>query len=240
LDAWVEFEALNALASYAYEHPQNQFPELLDGEARFDAKDLRHPLLSRQHSVGNDVALNLETAFYVLSGSNMAGKSTFLRAVGLNAVLASAGAPISASAARFSVFNICASISITDSLVEGKSKFLAEVERLRASIRATEEERPVLFLIDEILSGTNSRDRRVAAEAMITALVAAGAVGVLSTHDLALTEIAGNPALRGVNVHMQSESPDEPLVFDYRLKLGILRKTNALAIVKMLGIRIEP
>jgi DNA mismatch repair ATPase MutS len=121
-------------------------------------------------------------------------------------------------------------------MAEGKSKFLAEVERLRASIRVTEGDRPVLFLIDEILSGTNSRDRRMAAESVLAALAASGAVGALSTHDLALTEIAAEGALGGVNVHMQSENPDEPLAFDYRLKPGVLRQTNALAIVKMLGI----
>jgi len=125
------------------------------------------------------------------------------------------------------------------------------VERLRAAIVAAQDSqirqdssgnggRPVLFLIDEILSGTNSRDRRAAAEAVIAALVAGGAVGALSTHDLALTEIGENSALRGVNVHMQSEDPEQPLAFDYRLKAGILRQTNALAIVKMLGIAIDP
>jgi len=236
LDAWAEFEALNAMACYAYEHPEDEFPELVEGRARFEAGDLRHPLLPRERCVGNDLALNDVTAFYLISGSNMAGKSTFLRAMGLNAVLAGAGAPVRARDARISVFNICASISIADSLAEGKSKFLAEVERLRTSIFATEADRPVLFLIDEILSGTNSRDRRVAAEFVISALVAGGAVGALSTHDLVLTEIAVTPALRGVNVHMQGENPDEPLDFDYRLKPGILRQTNALAIVKMMGI----
>jgi DNA mismatch repair ATPase MutS len=236
LDAWAEFEALNALACYAYEHPEDEFPELVKGRARFEAKDMRHPLLPRERCVGNDLVLNDATAFYLISGSNMAGKSTFLRAMGLNAVLAGAGVPVRARDARISVFNICASISIADSLAEGKSKFLAEVERLRTSISATEADRPVLFLIDEILSGTNSRDRRVAAEFVISALVAGGAVGALSTHDLVLTEIAVNPALRGVNVHMQGENPDEPLDFDYRLKPGILRQTNALAIVKLMGI----
>jgi DNA mismatch repair ATPase MutS len=137
------------------------------------------------------------------------------------------------------VFNVCASICIADSLVEGKSRFLAEVERLRESIRATEGGRPVLFLIDEILGGTNSRDRRIAAESAIGALVAGGAVGALSTHDLALIEIAENPRLRGVNLHMQSEDSELPLAFDYRVKPGILLQTNALAIVRMMGIRID-
>jgi len=251
LDAWAEFEALNALGCYAHEHPEDVFPELMEGEGIFEAKQLRHPLLAREGCVSNDVWLNRVTMFYVISGSNMAGKSTFLRAVGLNAVLAAAGAPVCARQARVSVFNVCASISIADSLAEGKSKFLAEVERLRAAIVAAQDSqpgqdssgnggRPVLFLIDEILSGTNSRDRRAAAEAVIAALVAGGAVGALSTHDLALTEIAENAELHGVNVHMQSEDPEEPLAFDYRLKPGILRQTNALAIVKMLGIAIDP
>ena len=249
LDGWAEFEALNALGCYAYEHAEDVFPELVDGAACFEAKQLRHPLLARGECVSNDVAFNQETAFYVISGSNMAGKSTFLRAVGLNAVLAAAGAPVCATQSRMSVFNVCASISIADSLAEGKSKFLAEVERLRAAIGAAQdsqrgqdsaahEGRPVLFLIDEILSGTNSRDRRVAAEAVVAALVAAGAVGALSTHDLALTEIAAAAVLRGANVHMQSEDAEEPLAFDYRVKPGILRQTNALAIVRMLGIEI--
>jgi DNA mismatch repair ATPase MutS len=129
-----------------------------------------------------------------------------------------------------------ATISIADSLLEGKSKFLAEVERLRAAIQATQAIRPVLFLLDEILNGTNSRDRRVAAHSVLTALVAGGAVGALSTHDLALTEIPEDPALHGLNVHMQSEDAEQPLAFDYRLKPGILREINALAIVKMMGI----
>jgi hypothetical protein len=239
VDAWAEFEALNALACYAFEHPEGEFPELLDGSARFEAEGLCHPLLPRDRGVGNDVALNDSTAFYVISGSNMAGKSTFLRAIGLNAILASAGAPVRAVRARMTVFNVCASICIADSLVEGKSRFLAEVERLRESIRATEGGRPVLFLIDEILGGTNSRDRRIAAESAIGALVAGGAVGALSTHDLALIEIAENPRLRGVNLHMQSEDSELPLAFDYRVKPGILLQTNALAIVRMMGIRID-
>jgi hypothetical protein len=236
LDAWAEFEALNALACYAHEHPDNIFPELLEGEARFEAEDLAHPLLPRNGCVGNDIALHRRPAFYLISGSNMAGKSTFLRAIGMNAILAAAGAPVRASSARLTVFKVCASISIVDSLQEGKSKFLAEVERLRETIRSTADGRPVLFLIDEILSGTNSRDRGIAARSVVQALVAAGAVGALSTHDLALTEIAEVPRLGGANVHMQNEDPEQPLKFDYRVKPGIAKQDNAQAIVRMMGI----
>lgn len=239
LDAWAEFDAVSALACYAYEHPENSFPELIESHARFEAKGLRHPLMPRATCVANDVELNQATAFYVISGSNMAGKSTFLRALGLNAVLAAAGAPVCAAEARICLFTLCASIGVSDALTEGRSKFLAEVERLSAAIDAVHSREPVLFLIDEMLSGTNSRDRRVVAEWVVAALVKRGAVGALSTHDLALTEIAEKPGMRGMNVHMQSEKPEEPLCFDYCVKPGVLRQTNALAIVKMLGIRIR-
>ncbi|HUV69782.1 MAG TPA: hypothetical protein VMW15_08995 [Terracidiphilus sp.] len=137
------------------------------------------------------------------------------------------------------MFEVCASIAIKDSMQDGKSKFMSEVERLCESISVAQAGRPVLFLIDEMLSGTNSRDRRIAAGALIGALVARGAVGALSTHDLALTEIGEDPLLRGVNVHMESATPEQPLAFDYRVKTGIAQQTNALAIVRMMGIAIE-
>jgi hypothetical protein len=240
IDAWAEFDALNALACYAYEHPRDIFPELLDGSVRFEAASLCHPLLNAGTCCGNSIALNDDTKFYLISGSNMSGKSTFLRTIGVNAVLAAAGAPVRAESASMSVFRVCASLSVADSLAEGRSKFLAEVERLRKTIRSMEKEGPVLFLIDEILSGTNSADRRVAAQAIVHTLIRGGAVGAFSTHDLALGEIAESPQLKGTNVHMQAENPDDPLEFDYRLKPGILRQTNALAIVKMFGIDIDP
>jgi hypothetical protein len=239
IDAWAEFDALNALACYAYEHPRDIFPELLDGSVRFEAVSLCHPLLDAGTCCGNSVALNDDTKFYLISGSNMSGKSTFLRTIGVNAVLAAAGAPVRAESASMSVFRVCASLSVADSLAEGKSKFLAEVERLRETIRSMEKEGPVLFLIDEILSGTNSADRRVAAGAIVQTLIRGGAVGAFSTHDLALGEIAESSQLKGENVHMQAENPDDPLQFDYRLKPGILRQTNALAIVRMIGIDID-
>jgi hypothetical protein len=239
IDAWAEFDALNALACYAYEHARDIFPELLDGPVRLEAVSLCHPLLNPDTCCGNDVALNEDTKFYLISGSNMSGKSTFLRTIGVNAVLASAGAPVRAESAALSIFRVCASLSVIDSLAEGKSRFLAEVERLRETIRSTEQEEPVLFLIDEILSGTNSADRRVAVGAVVQTLIRHVAIGAFSTHDLALAEIAESPQWKGVNVHMQAENPDEPLEFDYRLKPGILRQTNALAIVRMIGIELD-
>jgi len=241
---WAEFEALLALGTYAAEHEKNVYPEMVEGEATFVAEGLAHPLLAASVAVRNDVRLDAQTRFLLISGSNMAGKSTLLRAVGCNAVLGLVGAPIGAQSARMSALRVGASLALVDSLAEGKSKFLAEVERLRDIValaegpgsRAQDPEDGCLFLIDEIFSGTNSADRRAAAEAVLRALIRSGAIGALSTHDLALAELAEVPELGGLNVHMASPVEDDPLAFDYLLKPGVNRTTNALAIVRMLGL----
>jgi hypothetical protein len=239
LNAWAEFEAMNAIACYAFEHPDHVFPEIVEAGAPYlHIRNLGHPLLPASTCVTNDLYLDSATAFCLVSGSNMAGKSTWLRAVGVAAVLAAAGAPVRATSARMSLFTVCASISIVDSLASGTSKFLAEVERLRITIRAAQHLPPVLFLVDEILSGTNSADRRQVAESVLDALVSAGAVGLLSTHDSTLIPLAELPRLRGRILHMGSENPDDPLDFDYRLKPGPVRHTNALAISRMMNIPI--
>jgi hypothetical protein len=233
--AWAEFEALNSLATYAHENPDNTFPEVTRGGPNFEARDLGHPLLPRTSCVVNDVELNRQTRFYVISGSNMSGKSTLLRAVGLNAVLASAGAPVRATALRMSRLSVCASMSVVDSLLSAKSRFLAEVDRIRQTIEAAED-RPVLFLVDEIFSGTNSRDRRIAADAVVRTLVDRGAIGALSTHDVALSEIADAAEPCGVNMHMGAREGGGPMDFDYRLKPGVTTESNALAIARMAGV----
>jgi DNA mismatch repair ATPase MutS len=236
LDAWAEFEALNALAGYAYEHPENTYPQFTEGGARFEGEALGHPLLAENACIRNDVRLDGVTRFYIVSGSNMTGKSTLLRAIGVNAVLALAGAPVRARSLRLSRFSICASISVGDSLLNGKSKFLAEVERVRQTIELARGERPVLFLIDEIFSGTNSRDRSVLAESVVGALTGYGAVGALSTHDLALTGMVDRAELRGCNMHMGCRDGGGPLDFDYLLKPGVTQESNALDIARMVGI----
>jgi hypothetical protein len=236
LHAWGEFEALNALAAYGFENPNNTFPEFTDGGACFEAREMGHPLLSHTSCVANDVGMNSSVPFFVISGSNMSGKSTVLRAIGLNAVLAFAGSPVRAGYLRLSELTVVASMSIVDSLLNGKSKFLAEVERLRQAIGSAVENKSVLFLVDEIFSGTNSRDRRIAAEAVVRTLVKKGAIGALSTHDLALTEIASADGMCGVNVHMGPRDERDPMDFDYRLKLGVTKESNALAIARMAGV----
>jgi hypothetical protein len=234
IDAWAEFEALHAVATYAHEHPADIFPEFTK-ETAFAASGMGHPLLLAETCVPNDVRFDAETRFWIISGSNMAGKSTIMRSIGTNIVLALAGAPVRAASLTLAPFHVCASISTADSLLEGKSRFMAEVERIRDTL-TTASGNHVLFLIDEIFSGTNSHDRRIAAESVVRALIQSGAVGALSTHDLALTEIAPLPGLLGVNVHMCSRTDDDALDFDYRVKPGVNRQSNALAIVRLAGV----
>jgi MutS domain V len=232
--AWAEFEALNAIATYAFEHPEDAWPELLPPThpPLYEASELGHPLLPG--SVTNDILLGSQRRFYLISGSNMSGKSTLLRSIGVNAVLAYAGAPVRAMSLRLTPLTIGASLALTDSLAEGRSKFLAEVERLTAILKVSAAH-PVLFLVDEIFSGTNSEDRRSAAGAVLKKLLANHAVGALSTHDLALTDLAA-AANTGVNVHMASPDPKDPLAFDYKLKPGINTASSALAILRLIGI----
>ena len=152
-------------------------------------------------------------------------------------MLAYAGAPVRARGLRLTPLRLGASLALTDSLAEGKSKFKAEVERL-SKIAAESKSAPVLFLVDEIFSGTNSHDRRTAAEAVLHALLGNGAIGALSTHDLALTELVSEQS-RGSNVHMASPDDADPLAFDYVLKPGVNRSSNALAIIRMMGLAVD-
>ena len=238
LAAWGEFEALMALATYAAEHPENACASFAEQGTVLRCEAAGHPLLASDVCVGNDIAWDETRRFYVVSGSNMAGKSTLLRAVGLNVLLAYAGGPVCAKSMTLSRLWMCASIAIQDSLLNGKSKFMAEVERLKQALSVEPEQRPVLFLIDEILSGTNSKDRRTAAEAILRALLEQGAIGAISTHDLALTELAEVEGLGGANVHMGSRDDGDPLNFDYVLKDGVTRQSSALAIARLAGVRV--
>jgi ABC-type lipoprotein export system ATPase subunit len=235
LAAWGEFEALQSLATYAFENSDNVMPELIAGEIALRATAIGHPLLPLESCVRNDITFDASTRLYIISGSNMSGKSTLLRAIGINSVLAFAGAPVRAASLQVSALSVCASLSIADSLLNGKSKFMSEMDRLRIMIERARAGDAVLFLVDEIMSGTNSRDRRVATEAVVKTLLQHGAIGALSTHDLALTEIA-TAELHGVNVHMCSKGNGDPLDFDYTLKPGVTTESNAMAIARLAGV----
>lgn len=229
-----EFEALISLSTYSYEHPTDPFPEMTEGSVVFEAEGLGHPLLEGSTCVRNDVQLGESTQFLIVSGSNMSGKSTFLRAIGMNAVLSYMGAPVRSAKLRLSPLAIGAAIRLQDSVVGGRSHFLAEMQRLRRMIEASDHG-PLLFLADEIMGGTNSHDRRIATEWVIRAFILRGAIGAISTHDLALTEIAMN-GLPGRNVYFEDSGDSGTLSFDYKLRQGVLSRSNALNIAHMLGI----
>ncbi|HEX8155478.1 MAG TPA: DNA mismatch repair protein MutS, partial [Thermoanaerobaculia bacterium] len=188
--------------------------------------------------VTNDIHLGPELRLLVVSGSNMSGKSTMQRSVGVAAVLALAGAPVCASALRISPLLIGASIRINDSLQEGASRFYAEILRIRQVLELAGREVPLLFLLDEILAGTNSHDRRIGAEGVVRGLVAKGAIGLVSTHDLALADIAESLAPRAANVHFEDHLEEGRVAFDYRMRPGVVTKSNALALMRAVGIEV--
>jgi hypothetical protein len=233
-----EIEALCALAGYAYEHPSDPFPDLVEEGPRFDGLGLGHPLIPEGACVRNDVRLDPEQCLLLVSGSNMSGKSTLLRTVGMNAVLALAGAPVRASALRISPLSLGASIRIVDSLQQGASRFYAEITRLRQLVDLARDHPPLLFLLDEILHGTNSGDRRVGAEAVVRGLLSRGGVGLVTTHDLALARIAEELAPRARNVHFEDHIEGGRVAFDFRLKDGVVTKSNALALMRAVGLEV--
>ena len=229
-----EFDALISLSTYSYEHPADPFPEIAEAGPLFDAEALGHPVLNEDVCVRNDIRLDDKVRFLIVSGSNMSGKSTFLRAIGTNIVLALMGAPVRCAKLKLSPVALGAAIRIQDSLVDGRSHFMAEMQRLRRMIESAAAG-SLMFLADEIMGGTNSHDRRIATEWVIRALVQRGAIGAISTHDLALTEIAAN-GLPGRNVFFEDSGESGTLSFDYKLREGILTRSNALNIAHILGI----
>ena len=234
-----EFEALCALSSYSYEHPGDTFPELVESEGGcFEAAGLGHPLMPEAQCVRNDVRLGGEVRLLIVSGSNMSGKSTLLRTVGLNAVLAWTGAPVRADRLKISPLVLGASIRVLDSLLDGRSRFYAEITRLRQIVGLAEGERTVLFLVDELLSGTNSHDRRIGAGAIVRMLVGRGAMGIVTTHDLALVEIAAGMDGQAANVHFADSLENGQLHFDYKLAPGVVERSNALDLMRSIGFEV--
>jgi hypothetical protein len=233
-----EVEALCALAACAFENPADPFPEVIAEGPCFDAEGVGHPLLAHESCVANDVCLAGELRLLVVSGSNMSGKSTLLRTVGVNAVLALAGAPVRARRLRLSPLVVGATLRIQDSLRAGRSRFWAEVLRVRQLLDLARGSPPLLFLLDELFQGTNSHDRQRGAEAVLRRLVEAGAVGLVTTHDLALAQTADLLAPRAANVHFEDRFEDGALTFDYRMRPGVVRSSNGLALLRAVGIEV--
>ncbi|HEY2973460.1 MAG TPA: hypothetical protein VGJ48_13185 [Pyrinomonadaceae bacterium] len=257
LDAWYEIEALNSLANFAYLNPRYTFPEIAakSGEPeraaplgcdldQFDASALGHPLIKPEFKVCNDFRVGKHNKISILTGSNMAGKSTFIRTVGINLCLAYAGAPVNADRLEVSPFRVFTCIKVSDSVQDGLSYFYAEVKRLKKMLSLIEEEGPpVFFLIDEIYRGTNSRERHIGSHALIRTLSSpgssdTGAVGIIATHDLELVTLADE--IPGVaNFHLRDELQDGKMVFDYLLRPGPCPTTNALKLMQLEGLPIE-
>jgi DNA mismatch repair ATPase MutS len=237
LDAVAKFEALTAIAAYAFEHPDQVFADIETAPTHLSAVAMAHPLLP-PGAVANDLSLGgAHPVLVVVSGSNMSGKSTFLRALGLNVVLAQAGAPVRAASFRLSPLVVGASIRVLDSLQDGRSRFFAEILRLRQVVElARARNGAVVFLLDELLAGTNSHDRREGSAGVLRGLVDLGAIGLATTHDLALADIAIAHAPRAANRHFSDEFQDEVLRFDYQLRDGPVRSSNALALMRSIGL----
>ena len=232
-----ELEAFSALATFAYERPGDPFPELADEGPLLEAHALGHPLIPPAAVVRNDVALGGGgPRVIVVSGSNMSGKSTLLRTVGVNVVLALAGAPVTASKLRLSALALGATLHVEDSLHAGHSRFYAEILRIRTIVDVARGPIPLLFLLDEILHGTNSYDRRIGAEGIVRALAGLGAIGLVTTHDLALTELPAMLGAAAVNRHFEDRLEDGKMLFDYRMRPGVVEHSNALALMRAIGL----
>jgi hypothetical protein len=238
LNAVGELEALCALAGYAYEHPNDPFPEILETGPHFEGEDMCHPLIPASRCVPNSVSLDSGLQMLVVSGSNMSGKSTLLRTTGVNAVMALAGGPVRAKRLRISILRIGATVRVMDSLQAGTSRFYAEIQRLHEIMKLAKGPEPVLFLLDEILHGTNSHDRAIGAEAVLRGLIAHGAIGLVTTHDLALAKIADALAPGAANTHFEDHLEDGKMIFDYRLRSGVVQKSNALELMRAVGLEV--
>ena len=246
LHIWLELEALNSLANFAYLNPEYILPELIPCKDQdehalpFQAYGLGHPLIPVHQKVVNDFSIHQLGEIDIITGSNMSGKSTFLRTIGINLCLAYAGGPVNANLFQTSLFRIFTCIRINDSVTEGYSYFYAEVKRLRKLLTEVESENgtPLFFLIDEIFKGTNNRERRIGSESYISALVGKQCVGLISTHDLELVTLEEKlPDIR--NYHFKEDVIDGQMVFDYQLREGPCPTTNALKIMQMEGLPIN-
>ena len=239
IDCVAEMEALLSLGGYSFEHPSDPFPEIVEevgGQPVLHGENLGHPLIAAAKCVRNPVRLDAETRVLLVSGSNMSGKSTFMRTVGVNVVMAMCGAPVRADSLRVTPLKIGTRLRTSDSLQEGRSGFYAEVLRLRLVFELLKGELPVLFLFDEVLEGTNSHDRRIGAEGLLRALLAKRAVGIVTTHDLALTEITAELGNAIRNVHFQDYVEDGKMRFEYKLRDGVVARSNAIELMRIVGL----
>jgi hypothetical protein len=240
MDIWFELEALGSLANLAYLNPHYVFPEILVGEdhdAVFRTRHMGHPLIQDGEKIRNDFEISKLGQLRIITGSNMAGKTVFLKTVGLNLALANAGGPVDATSLQTLPFRLFTSIQVTDSVTDGISYFYAEVKRLKKLLSELEssDPLPLVFFIDEIFRGTNNRERLIGSRALVTQLVRKNGFGLIATHDLELTKLAAQlPEIR--NYHFRDHVVDDRMTFDYILRTGPSPTTNALKIMQVEGL----
>ncbi|HKY40374.1 MAG TPA: MutS family DNA mismatch repair protein [Polyangiaceae bacterium] len=230
-----EFEGLSSLAGLSFDEPKFCFPSIAS-EPRLLAQGLGHPLIPAGARVGNDVTLPGAGSALLVTGSNMSGKSTLLRSMGVACVLAYAGGPVCASRFELGCLRVATSLRIRDSLEEGVSHFYAELHKLKAVLDATSEALPVLFLLDEILHGTNSLERQVGARWLLAQLLQRGALGAVSTHDMELCKLSAELMTRVRLVHLREDVQGQEMTFDYRLREGPVSEGNALRLMRRIGL----
>lgn len=234
-EALAQLEALASFASWPFERPEDAWPQVDDGPVHVEAKELGHPLL--EAPVTNDVSLPSPGHAWVITGSNMSGKTTLMRTVGLNTVMALAGLPVHASSFRVSRVQVMTSMRLKDSLERGVSYFYAEVQRIKTLLETAKAHRErCFFLLDELFMGTNTKERQVASRQLLLLLLDQGASGAVTTHDLSLCELATERPAQVKNVHFRDQIIDGEMTFDYRLKDGVVQTTNALEVLKRAGI----
>jgi len=233
-----QLEAFASLAGFAFDRPDHAWPEPKP-IAQLSATGLGHPLIDAKRRVGNDVDLPGPGTALIVTGSNMSGKSTLLRALGTNVVLANMGASVAATSFAFGFVTLATSMRIRDSLEEGVSHFYAELKKLKRVVDLSKHPPPLLFLLDEILHGTNSRERIIGARSVIQGLVKNGALGAVSTHDLGIADLAEALPDAVKNVHFQEQvNADGTMTFDYQLREGTVKSSNALRLMRAIGLEV--
>ncbi len=236
IDVIGEFDAFISLALYSYNHPDYSFPEINDKGFAIAAENVGHPLINKNKLVTNNYKIENLPKVDLLTGANMAGKSTFLRTIGVNLVLGMIGAPVCASTFRFTPVLLFTSLRTNDSLQENESFFYAELKRLRLLIQHYENNKPVFFLLDEILKGTNSKDQHAGSEALIKKIIKLKGVGIIATHDVELSKLQNEFPGEVENLCFEITINDDKLNFDYKIKSGVCRTMNASFLMKKMEI----
>ncbi|VAW28652.1 MutS-related protein, family 1, partial [hydrothermal vent metagenome] len=237
-EALAQVDELCSLAGFAFQHPEAVFPKVVPKDFRVQGKNLKHPFIDPAVCVGNPVNIDSWSRFHIITGANMAGKSTYLRTIGINYVLAMTGAPVLADSFVFTPVQLFTGIKTSDSLQDGESYFFAELKRLKEIIVRLENGEKLFIILDEILRGTNSKDKQKGSKSLLRQFVRLGASGLIATHDLALGDLAADFPENVINKRFEVEIEHDQLQFDYLLKEGVAQNLNATFLMKKMGITV--